>query len=471
MVSLYQLLQKAVDITDNSKEVKKGSVFFAIRGTKFDGHNFVGEVLKKKPLAVVVERGFNGKGLKTDIPIIEVENTRKVFAEACRIFYGYPDKRLKVFGITGTNGKTSTAYIAFYLLSALGLPSGIIGTVEYRFGEKVYGKGWTTPHPKIWFKTLKEMADDGARAVAAEISSHALDQYRVWKTRFEGVLFTNLTGEHLDYHRTIEDYFNAKRKLFSDYTYGVGAVFGDDPYGLKLKEEFRLRSFGLKEHNEYRIKGFKLSLRGSRIELQTPGGTFSVNSPLAGEFQVYNLAGALTLLNLAGFSMEELTAAVPKIGKIPGRFEVVVEKPFTVIVDYAHTPDALEKLLRSVRRLTRGRVITVFGAGGNRDKTKRPLMGSVAERYSELVVLTSDNPRFEEPEAIIGEILKGIGDGSKVVVEPDRRSAIRLALEIAKAGDVVVVAGKGHEEYQEIGGRRLPFSDREEILKFVKMFL
>jgi len=468
MVSLYQLLQKAKDVTDNSKEVRDGSIFFAIRGTKTDGHNFVGEVLKKKPLAVVVEEDLNTESLNTSVPILKVKNTRKAFAEACRIFYRYPDRELKVFGITGTNGKTSTSYIIASLLNALGVRSGVIGTIEYRYADKVYGKGWTTPHPKVWFKTLRQMATDGASAVCAEISSHALDQYRVWGTEFEGVIFTNLTRDHLDYHRTLEDYFNAKRSLFSEYTYRVATVCGDDPFGFKLKEEFNLISFGFKEHNEYRISEAEVSLTGSKFKLQTPEGVFEINSPLAGEFQIYNLAGALALLNLSGFPMEELTAAVPQIGQIPGRFEVVVREPFTVIVDYAHTPDALEKLLGSVRKVSKGRVITVFGAGGNRDRTKRPLMGAAAERYSDLVVITSDNPRFEEPTKIIEDILNGIKDTSKVLIEPDRRSAIHLALKMAKEGDTVVIAGKGHEDYQEIKGERFPFSDREEVLKFLE---
>ncbi len=466
MGTLHGLISKAADITDNSKEVKPGSIFFAIRGTRFDGHTFIGEVLKKNPLAVVVEENFNPAGLKISVPFFKVKNTRKAFAEACRLFFGKPDERLKIIGVTGTNGKTSTTYIAAQLLKSAGLPTGIIGTVEYRFESNIYGKGQTTPHPKVWFKTLARMAEDGAKAVAAEISSHALEQFRVWGTRFEGIIFTNLTQDHLDYHGNMEGYFEAKRKLFTDYFYRKGVVNGDDTFGKRLKEELNLPSFGLLTENEYRIKDIHLLPEGSSFVLETEREKVKVETPLVGEFQVFNLAGALALMNELGFSLKKLAEAAKELKPIPGRFEVVIKKPFTVVVDYAHTPDALEKLLKSVRKLSGGRVITVFGAGGNRDRSKRPKMGAVAERYSDIVILTSDNPRFEDPGAIIEEIRKGMKGFCEIYVEPDRRSAIELALKkIAKEGDTVVIAGKGHEDYQEIKGRRIHFDDREEVLK------
>jgi len=470
MEELFQLLKVAKDITDNSGEVAEGSIFFAIRGTRFDGHSFIGKVLKKKPLAVVVERGYTPPpGLKfKGVKLLKVEDTRRAFALACREFFNRPDEKLKVFGVTGTNGKTSTSYILTSLLNKLSIPTGIIGTVEYRLGGKVYGKGQTTPHPKIWYKTLLQMVKDGAQAVACEISSHALWQRRIYGTRFEGVIFTNLSRDHLDYHRTMEGYFSAKRLLFSEYRYRAGVVNGDDPYGWRLSKEFSLPTFGTGPSYDYRIKEKWATLEGIGFKLITPEGkTLSFSSNLRGEFQIFNLAGVVSLLLSLGFNPEKLREAVRNLPQIPGRFEVVVEKPFTVIVDYAHTPDALEKLLNAVAKLKPRRIITVFGAGGNRDRSKRPLMGAIAERFSDRVIVTSDNPRFEDPLAIIEDILKGIKNRSKVKVEPDRREAIRLALKMARDGDIVVVAGKGHEDYQEIKGKRYPFDDRKVVLELL----
>ena len=471
MESLFSLLPEAVDITDDSREVVENSVFFAIRGTKFDGHTFIGEVLKKKPLAVVVERDYTPpKGLDFGrTKLVKVENTRRAFALACREFFGRPDERLKVFGVTGTNGKTSTTYILSAILNKVGIPCGVVGTVEYRFGERVFGKGWTTPHPKVWFKTLKEMADSGAEGVAAEISSHALEQYRVFGTRFEGLIFTNLSREHLDYHLSMENYFRAKRRLFEEYRYRKGVANFDDPYGRRLVEEFHLRGFGFSEGSHYRVLNPISTLEGNTFELQTfDGRRYRVETNLRGGFQIQNLAGVLALLDFLGWDLGEIIPLVGDLPQIPGRFEVVVEKPFAVVVDYAHTPDALEKLLQTARGLKPKRVITVFGAGGNRDKTKRPLMGQIAERYSDLVVVTSDNPRWEEPREIIEDILKGVKDKDKVLVEVDRREAIRIALQMAREGDLVLIAGKGHENYQEIRGERYPFDDREVVRELLE---
>jgi UDP-N-acetylmuramoyl-L-alanyl-D-glutamate--2,6-diaminopimelate ligase len=472
MEEILQLLKGASDITDNSGEVKENSIFFAIRGTNADGHSFIGEVLKKKPLAVVVEKDYiPPAGLNfSKTKLVKVENTRRAFALTCREFYGRPDEKLKVFGVTGTNGKTSTTYILSSILNQLGYPSGIIGTVEYRFGDKVYGRGQTTPHPKVWFKTLNQMLKDGAKAVACEVSSHALDQFRIFGTTFEGIIFTNLSRDHLDYHRTMENYFLSKKGLFSDYNYKSALVNGDDPYGKRLKKEFNLKSYGFEETNDYGIAEGKSTLEGTFLKLRLPDGKkVELKSPLLGEFQIYNIAGAVSLLHSLDYPIEQITEAVKNLPQIPGRFEVLRRKPFLVVVDYAHTPDALEKLLISVKKLNPKRVITVFGAGGNRDKTKRPLMGKVAERYSDIVVLTSDNPRFEEPMEIISQILEGVGDRSKVYTIPDRREGIAFALKIAKEGDAVVIAGKGHEDYQEIKGKRYPFDDRKVVKEILNL--
>ncbi len=466
-----ELLPKAVDITDNSKEVKKGSIFFAIKGTKFDGHTFLGEVLKKSPLAVVVEKSYKPpKGLDfSSTHLIKVENTRKSFAKACKEFFGKPDQRLKVFGITGTNGKTSTSHILAQLLENSGCPTGIIGTVEYRLGSKIYGKGQTTPHPKVWFKTLTQMLLDGAKAVSAEISSHALYQYRIYSTNFEGVVLTNLSQDHLDYHLSMEEYYLSKKRLFTDYQYKVGITNIDNPYGRRLFQEIaNLVSFGKSPDAHYRILDYSLTLEGSKVYLQLPDKRKVVlEIPLLGEFQIYNTVGAFALLHTLGWNLNDLLEGIKNLKPIPGRFEVIQIGGRTVIIDYAHTPDALDNLLRSVKKLQRGgRLITLFGAGGNRDKTKRPLMGKVASKYSDILVITSDNPRWEEPQEIINHILEGVNSNIPTVVEVDRRKAIKRAiLEISQEGDIIVIAGKGHEDYQEIKGVKYPFSDRQEVLK------
>ena len=291
-----------------------------------------------------------------------------------------------------------------------------------------------------------------------------LEQYRVFGTRFEGLIFTNLSREHLDYHLSMENYFRAKRRLFEEYRYRKGVANFDDSYGRRLVEEFRLRGFGFSEGSHYRVLNPISTLGGNIFELHTfDGRRYKVETNLRGGFQIQNLAGVLALLDSLGWDLGEIIPLVEKLPQIPGRFEVVVEKPFAVVVDYAHTPDALEKLLQTARGLKPKRIITVFGAGGNRDKTKRPLMGQIAERYSDLVVVTSDNPRWEEPREIIEDILKGVRDKDKVLVEVDRREAIRRALQMAKEGDLILIAGKGHEDYQEVEGKRYPFDDREVV--------
>ncbi|NPB05477.1 MAG: UDP-N-acetylmuramoyl-L-alanyl-D-glutamate--2,6-diaminopimelate ligase [Aquificae bacterium] len=468
---LLKLVRRASAVTDRSEEVKPGSIFFAIRGTRFDGHGFIPRVLGRRPLAVVVERDYvPPKGLDlSKTRLIRVENTRRAFALACREFFGRPDERLKILGVTGTNGKTSTTFILASLLEGLGFKTGVVGTVFYRAGGEVLGRGNTTPGPREWYSLLREMVKRGVRFVAAEVSSHALDQCRICGTRFEGVVFTNLSRDHLDYHRSLEDYFAAKRSLFSDYFYRAGAANFDDPFGRRLVGEFGLAGFGRSEGSDYRILSPSVSLSGSSFVLETPEGRrVKVRTNLVGGFQIFNLAGALALLDRLGFELDELVKVAERLEPIPGRFEKVFDGPFKVVVDYAHTPDALEKLLESARRLTEGRLIVVFGAGGNRDRSKRAPMGRAAERFADLIVLTSDNPRFEEPEAIIADVLEGISDRSKVLVEPDRRRAIRLALEAARPGDLVVVAGKGHEDYQEIKGKRHPFDDRKVVLELLE---
>ena len=461
---ILKILPKVKGLTQNSKEVEEGYLFFAVRGSNFDGHDFVGEAFERGAIAAVVEEyppGAEGE-------LIRVEDTRKALAESAHIFFKEPSKKLKVVGVTGTNGKTTTTYVLERILREAGLKAGLVGTVQYRLGEKVLGEGRTTPEPVTWHGTLRSMLDMGASHVVAEVSSHALDQYRVWGTEFEAVIFTNLTQDHLDYHGDMESYFLSKRRLFTDYDYDFAVVNSDDPCGRRLLEELGRRAIGYGREGDLRIIGFETDFEGSKLTVEFLSQVFEFRSNLIGDFQAYNLSAALTYALKVGIDPEVIQRALESV-YVPGRFEVYRSpKGFLVIVDYAHTPDAIDNVLRTVRRLAKGRVITVFGAGGNRDRGKRPLMGKAAERWSDLLVVTSDNPRFEDPKGIIEDILEGIRQRDRAVVIEDRREAISESVNMAREGDIVAILGKGHEEYQEIGGVKYPFSDAEVVKEMIQ---
>jgi len=457
-VRLEELLKGCKGISANSKEVYPGYLFVAIRGTQSDGHSFVKEALERGAIGVLVEKDVGVE----DPRIIRVENTKKALGELSSLFYGEPSKALKVIGITGTNGKTTSTHIVESILNTAGIKTGLIGTIYYRLGEKIYEyEGRTTPDPIKWHSTLMEMKKEGAKAVVCEVSSHALDQKRVWGTVFHTVAFTNLSQDHLDYHQTMENYFLAKAMLFTEYEYQHAIINADDPWGGRLVSMAKnVKTYG--KEGDLKILDFSTGLKGSRLKVEYEGKEYTFYSNLRGGFQAYNLSLGILLGFLWDLSPEVIQEGIKEV-HVPGRFETYKGKGFMVVVDYAHTPDALEKVLRTAKALTKNRLIVVFGAGGNRDRTKRPLMGKVAEMLADLVILTSDNPRFEEPMTIIEDILAGIEDKSKVLVEEDRRKAIELAIGLAREGDVVVVAGKGHEDYQEIKGVKYPFKDSQVV--------
>ena len=443
-------------ITQNSKEVQEGWIFVAIKGSSVDGHQFVKEALERGAFLVFVEKDV---GIE-DSRIVKVEDTRKVLGELASQFFKEPSHSLKVVGVTGTNGKTTTTHLIESILNKANTPTGLMGTIYYRLGEKIYEyEGRTTPDPIKWHQTLKQMLEDGAKAVVAEISSHALDQRRIWGTKFFITVFTNLSQDHLDYHGTMENYFKAKLRLFKEYEYDFAITNLDDPYGQRVFEELKQKALTYGKKADLSILDFETSLQGSRLKVQWQGKTFEFFSNLRADFQAYNLSSAILVGFLFGLDKEIIQEGVKQV-IVPGRFETFSKDGKLAIVDYAHTPDALEKVLITAKKLTKGKLWVVFGAGGNRDKTKRPLMGSVAERWADMVVVTSDNPRWEEPEEIIDDILKGIKNLDKVVVQKDRREAIKFALQNAKEGDVVLIAGKGHEDYQEIKGVKYPFRDQ-----------
>jgi len=457
-MNLKEILSYAKGISSNSKEVSEGYVFVAVRGTQVDGHDFVEEALQRGALYALVEREV---GIK-DPRIIKVEDTRKALGELASLFYGEVSKRLKIVGITGTNGKTTTTHIIESILNKAGIKTGLMGTIYYRLGEKIYEyEGRTTPDPIKWHSTLKAIWEEGASAVVCEVSSHALDQKRIWGTDFYMVGFTNLSQDHLDYHGTMEDYFLAKARLFEEYAYTYAVINEDDPYGKRLKAIAKNpRTYG--REGELKILDFQTDFEGSRLRVEYEGKVYDFFSNLRGSFQAYNLSLGILVGFLWGLESQAIQEGIRQV-QVPGRFETYKGKGFVVIIDYAHTPDALEKVLRTARALCKNRLIVVFGAGGNRDRTKRPLMGKTAEAIADLIVLTSDNPRFEEPMAIIEDILSGIENKGKVLVEQDRRKAIELAISMAQEGDVILIAGKGHEDYQEIKGVKYPFKDSEVV--------
>jgi UDP-N-acetylmuramoyl-L-alanyl-D-glutamate--2,6-diaminopimelate ligase len=428
-----------VELTDlayDAEAVRPGTLFFCVPGSRRDGHEFAGDAVARGAVALVVERP-----LELAVPQVVVDDARRAMADAADAFFGRPTERLEVAGVTGTNGKTTTAHLLHAILAAAGRRPGLIGTVETRVGDETRPAVRTTPEAIDLQRTFREMLDAGNRSCAMEATSHGSELHRLDHVRFRVLVFTNLTQDHLDFHGTIERYFDAKRRLFAP---GVpAAVNVGDEYGRRLAGELPdALTYGFAD--DAAVK---------------PDALTGVELRLRGRFNVENALGALAAARLLGIDDDTAKRALASVGAVPGRFEEVDEgQPFTVLVDYAHTPDALENVLLAARDLG-GRVLCVFGAGGDRDREKRPLMGRIAAEHADVAIVTSDNPRSERPEAIIEEIVAA-GDGG-LEVEPDRRQAIERALEQARPGDVVVIAGKGHEQGQEIAGRKLPFDDRD----------
>jgi UDP-N-acetylmuramoyl-L-alanyl-D-glutamate--2,6-diaminopimelate ligase len=449
----------------DSRKVGPHGLFFAFPGAKVDGRIFAAQAIEKGAVAVVSEleapKSFTG-------PWIQVRHGRKALAVAAGNFYGHPDRRLHVVGITGTNGKTTTSYIVDSIFRRAGFTTALIGTIEYRLGERIIPAVNTTPESLDLLRLFVELEQAGGTHVTMETSSHALALERVYGIRFETAVFTNLTRDHLDFHSSMEEYFTAKQKLFTPESvepprYAV--VNYDDSYGrtLKSKPETEVFWYGLEDRAAVRAQRITSSFEGVRFEVQFAGRTYPVESPLVGQINVYNILAAWCTAFANGIEPEVIARGIRECSAVPGRFErVQMGQPFLVVVDYAHTDDALRNTIAIARRLTDKRVITLFGCGGDRDRTKRPLMGKVAAEGSDLVVLTSDNPRSEDPLAIMNDAMVGIRRlDTPHIAEVDRERAIRRAIEAAGPGDVVILAGKGHETYQTLKNKTIPFDDRE----------
>jgi UDP-N-acetylmuramoyl-L-alanyl-D-glutamate--2,6-diaminopimelate ligase len=435
----------------DNRLVTPGTLFFCVPGFTRDGHDYAPDAIARGAAALVVQRPL-GLG----VPEVLVENVRAAMAPAAATLNGDPTAALRAVGITGTNGKTTTAFLVRGLLEAAGIHTGLVGTVNAVVGGAERPMVRTTPEAIDLQRMFAEMRDAGDAAVVMEVSSHALALHRADAIHWAVAIFTNLTRDHLDFHPTMEDYFLAKRRLFEAGP-EVAIVNVDDPYGQRLAYDFP-------DAIRIGIESPHAQLRPTRIESDAGGSTFTVDgrelhSPLPGRFNVLNVLGAVAAVRALGVDDATIADALRHAVRVPGRFEPVDEgQPFAVLVDYAHTPDSLDNVLRAARPLATGRVIVVFGAGGDRDRAKRPLMGAVACEHADVVIVTSDNPRSEDAEAIVAAILEGCGAG--VDVEIDRRAAIERAIGIAAPGDVVIVAGKGHEQGQEFeGGRTIPFDD------------
>jgi UDP-N-acetylmuramoyl-L-alanyl-D-glutamate--2,6-diaminopimelate ligase len=438
----------------DSRAVGPGTLFFCVTGLSRDGHEFAAEAVARGAAALVVERP-----LELGVPEVLVESARAAMAPAAVRFFGDPTAELRVVGVTGTNGKTTTAHLMRALLEASGVPCGLLGTVTAVVGGEEREVVRTTPEAIDLQRTFQAMLEAGDRACAMEVSSHALELHRAECIHWAAAVFTNLTQDHLDFHPTMEDYFEAKRRLFAAAP-GAAIVNVDDSYGARLADELaELTTFAVDRPADYRASDVHTGVDGSRFTLQGPGIELALHSPLPGRFNVYNVLGAVAAARALGVEDSTIAAAVEGTRRVPGRFEVVDEgQEFAVLVDYAHTPDSLENVLRAARDLAEGRLVATFGCGGDRDRAKRPLMGEIAARLADAVIVTSDNPRSEDPEAIIAEVLAGAGEGAEAIV--DRRAAIARAIELAAPGDVVVIAGKGHEQGQEFaGGRKVAFDD------------
>ena len=458
-------------ITDDSRAVSTRSLFVAVKGEQVDGHDFIPAAVRAGMVALVSQHPV----CEASFPSVRVEDSRKALGLLGSRFYGDPSSHIRMIGVTGTNGKTTTTYICKALLEALGHSVGLIGTVAYQIGAKTIPATHTTPGALELQQLLATMVTGGCATAVMEVSSHALAQDRTSGCEYDVAVFSNLTQDHLDFHKTMEEYFQAKLRLFTGLAGGrktnKRAIINiDDPYGNRIGEccSAPVWTYALKAKADLRAEAVRLSLQGTTFTAATPVGSFPIETHLVGEHNIYNLLAAIGVALHEGATPDHIRQAVAKVVNVPGRFErVVAGQPFTVAVDYAHTEDALVRLLAAAQALKTGRIITVFGCGGDRDRGKRPKMGEAAVRYSDVVILTSDNPRTEDPLSILEQVEVGVIEALRQRPHvqyrkvPDRREAIEEAVRQAQSADMVLIAGKGHEDYQIIGTKKIHFDDRE----------
>ena len=452
-------------IAYDSRRVQRNSIFVALRGEKNDGHQFIGQAIEKGASVIVAER----EEKNSRVTCVVVENTRTALADLSATFYEHPERSLQLAGVTGTNGKTTTSFLIKHICENAGLRCGLIGTVRYEIGERILPAIRTTPESLDLQELLAQITNAGCRAAAMEVSSHALAQDRVRGLEWNVAVFTNLTQDHLDFHRTMESYFDSKAKLFIQLgrqekkREPVAIVNIDDPYGErllgKIDKGVAIVTYGMGVKADFRASNYRVEFSGTSYQLDARGKSYLVRVPLIGRFNVANSVAALAAANALGVNLRDAVLSLGKSPQVPGRLELVrAKRQFQVFIDYAHTPDALQNVLKTLRELEPHRLIVVFGCGGDRDRQKRPLMGKVADRSADYAIITSDNPRNEDPGAIVDETEKGFRSNhyEKIV---DRTEAINRAVALAQPRDIVLIAGKGHENYQEFADYTIPFDD------------
>ncbi len=455
-------------ITDNTKKVQNGCIFVCVKGSSFDGHSAAAEMLEKGAEIVVTERdlGLGDRQIITD-------NSRKFYGELCAAWFDHPEKKLKIIGVTGTNGKTTVTNVIKNILMKNGIKSGLIGTICNEIGNETVHTDNTTPMAFDYMCLLDRMVKAGCKYAVMEVSSFGLVQHRIGPTHFEMGIFTNLTQDHLDYHKTMENYYQAKKMMFDLCDYAL--INTDDEYGRRIFSEINgceKECYGSSSEANYYADAIKIKSDGTSFWYCYNGKSQLVNMKMTGMFNVFNVTAAITVCLKAGIPIEDILNAVSEYNGVKGRCEIIpTGRDFTVICDYAHTPDAVENILKSVKEYTEGKLICLFGCGGNRDAKKRPLMAKAAARFADRLIITSDNPRDEIPEAIIDDILTGLKDSEipfDVVV--DRTEAIYHSLKIAEKGDIIVLAGKGHEDYQVLpGNEHIHFDEREIVSEGLKL--
>lgn len=474
---LYKLIEGLADInipdreissvTDNTKKVRKDCIFVCVKGGSFDGHDAAAEMLEKGAAVIVAERdlGLGNKQIITD-------NSRKFYGELCAAWFDHPEKKLKIIGVTGTNGKTTISNVIKNIFMKNGIKTGLIGTICNEIGDETVHTDNTTPMAFDYMCLLDKMVKAGCKYAVMEVSSFGLVQHRIGPTHFDMGIFTNLTQDHLDYHKTMENYYQAKRMMFDECDYAL--INTDDEYGRRIFSEISCKKerYGISSEADYYADAIKIKSDGTSFWYCYNGKSQLVNMKMTGMFNVSNVTAAISVCLKAGLPIEDILNAVSEYNGVKGRCEIIpTGRDFTVICDYAHTPDAVENILKSVREYTEGRLICLFGCGGNRDAKKRPLMAKAAAKFADRLIITSDNPRDEIPEAIIDDILAGLKDSEipfDVVV--DRTKAIHHSLKIAEKGDIIVLAGKGHEDYQVLpGNEHIHFDEREIVSEGLKL--
>lgn len=457
------------DLCSDSRIIKRGELFIAVKGCERDGHDYIHEALKKGAAAICSERAIRDLA---KVGFIIVKNTAEVLPVLASRFFGEPSKYLKLIGITGTNGKTTTSQLVYKILKTAKKSPSLLGSIQYKIKDKVMDSCNTTPGSLPLHSLLSQMKNSGTDYVVMEVSSHALKQSRVSGIDFRVAALTNITGDHLDYHRTMSDYVKSKKFLFESLKKNSVAILNSDD---KFYDEFRkstqgkVISYGIEKDADFKATHMESDINGSRFFMDTPNGTVNVRTPLIGRHNVYNILAAASISFVEGIEFNTVSEAIGQFNRVPGRLESVeAGQRFKVFIDYAHTHDALKNILFELKKLCSGKIVVVFGCGGNRDRIKRPKMGRIASNLADYVVLTNDNPRKENPDAILSEIKKGFRRDFKTYKKiPDRSRAIEESLTDRDPSDIVVIAGKGHEEYQIIGDKTFPFNDKKVVEKIL----